>query len=89
MHCQSVDITDRAAVYRAAQQLRDEFGEVDVLVNNAGVLNPTPFLDTDDELISRLVDVNLKSVMWVSGVHDMCWGVHVGHPVRLSSREVF
>lgn len=35
-------------------------------MSNAGVINFTPFLQSDDEKMSRLIDVNAKSLMWVS-----------------------
>ncbi|MFE9611829.1 SDR family NAD(P)-dependent oxidoreductase [Streptomyces sp. NPDC006012] len=36
-HAVTLDVTDRATVRGAAQQLEDRFGRLDVLVNNAGI----------------------------------------------------
>jgi len=47
----------------AVEQLAAEAGEVDVLVNNAGVLLTKPLLDTTAEDISRLLAVDLAGVM--------------------------
>ena len=38
----------------------DEFGRIDVLVNNAGVLIPARFLDSTEEMWDTTIDVNLK-----------------------------
>ncbi|CAD5208276.1 unnamed protein product [Bursaphelenchus xylophilus] len=66
VYCQTVDVTDRKAVYRAADELRNDFGEPDILINNAGVLNASPFLECNDDKMSKLIDVNTKSLFWVT-----------------------
>lgn len=37
-----------------------EFGGVDVLVNSAGVMKLSPIAETDDETVTRHLDINLK-----------------------------
>jgi 3-oxoacyl-[acyl-carrier protein] reductase len=56
------DVADPAAVRRLFDEAIAQFGRVDVLVNNAGVMPPNlPRLaDTDDSTFDRLVAVNLK-----------------------------
>jgi NAD(P)-dependent dehydrogenase (short-subunit alcohol dehydrogenase family) len=44
------DVTDLHSVYRATDQVIDKFGNVDVLVNNAGVSCVSELLDMDEEL---------------------------------------
>lgn len=39
---------------------KSAFGRVDVLVNNAGVFKPTPFLEHDEQEFTRYVDIILK-----------------------------
>lgn len=41
-------------------------GPLDVLVNNAGIGGSKPLLDTDDELLHRIVSINLLSVLRVT-----------------------
>lgn len=57
-----VDVTDRAAVREAARAT----GDVDVVVNNAGVVSGRPLLETPDEAIERTLAVNVLSLYWVT-----------------------
>jgi len=56
------DVADSAAVKRLFDEAIAQFGRVDVLVNNAGVMPSTlPHLaDTDDATFDRLFAVNVK-----------------------------
>lgn len=55
---------------QTARQLIDAgieaFGQVDVLVNNAGFFLPKPFLDYSPEDIDSLLETNLKGVVYAS-----------------------
>jgi len=53
------DVTDGSSIASALAQIEDELGTVTALVNNAGILIRSPFLDTNDELFSRTMDVAL------------------------------
>jgi len=55
----SVDVTDRAAVDAAASQVRDEFGEIDVVVYNAGFWERMDATAWDRDLFARHVEINL------------------------------
>jgi 3-oxoacyl-[acyl-carrier protein] reductase len=54
------DVADAAAVRRLFDAAETAFGGVDVLVNNAGVLQLAPLAETDDALFERTVAVNLR-----------------------------
>jgi NAD(P)-dependent dehydrogenase (short-subunit alcohol dehydrogenase family) len=60
----AVDVTDDDAVREMYAQVRERFGHVDVLFNNAGISPPddASVLDTSLEAWRRVQDVNLKSV---------------------------
>ena len=59
-----LDVRDRAAVYRAADQVEETFGRVDLVFNNAGIGDAgTPFEMVSDEYIDWIVHVNLFGVM--------------------------
>lgn len=59
----TVDSSDGEAVARFAEQVRDEFGVPDIVVNNAGIGMSGPFLDTTIEDWEKVVDVNLWGVI--------------------------
>jgi 2-deoxy-D-gluconate 3-dehydrogenase len=40
-----------------------EFGGLDVLVNNAGIYPMQPFMEMPDEVVDRVLDVNVKGLM--------------------------
>jgi NAD(P)-dependent dehydrogenase (short-subunit alcohol dehydrogenase family)/pimeloyl-ACP methyl ester carboxylesterase len=58
-----VDSSDGDAVTRFAQQVRDEHGVPDIVVNNAGIGMSGPFLDTSIADWERVIDVNLWGVI--------------------------
>jgi len=55
-------VADPAAVKAMFDEAQRAFGGVDVLVNNAGVMELAPLAETDDEMFDRTVAVNLKGV---------------------------
>ncbi|GJG87460.1 3-ketoacyl-ACP reductase [Gemmatimonadetes bacterium T265] len=54
------DVGDPAAVRRLFDETERAFGGVDVLVNNAGVMQLAPIAESDDALFDRQIAVNLK-----------------------------
>ena len=60
LHC---DVADWASVQQAVATVVQRFGRLDVLVNNAGTIDPIARLaDVDPAAWGRAVDVNLKGV---------------------------
>jgi glucose 1-dehydrogenase/3-oxoacyl-[acyl-carrier protein] reductase len=55
------DVSQRADVERLFETAWNEFGTVDVLVNNAGIETIIPFTELTDEQWDRVTQVNLKS----------------------------
>lgn len=53
------DVTDHVAMARVAQEVKDHFGKVDVVVANAGVAAGGPFMDSDPDAWRRVIEVNL------------------------------
>jgi len=55
------DVTVESDVERLIQSALDAHGRLDIVCNNAGVLDGlTPLLDVSDELLERVLSVNLK-----------------------------
>jgi 3-oxoacyl-[acyl-carrier protein] reductase len=56
------DVSDPGAVRRLFDRAESEFGGVDVLVNNAGIMELSSLADADDAFFDRHIAVNLKGV---------------------------
>lgn len=55
------DVSKGDEVKKAVQKSIDHFGEIDVLVNNAGINPYGTVTETTDELWDRVMNINLKS----------------------------
>ena len=56
------DITDVAQIDAVIKRTRDEFGRIDVLVNNAGIFRTEGVEETTSELWDQVLDINAKRV---------------------------
>ena len=82
------DVRDRSQMAAAALRGDEEFGCIDVLVNNAGVMPLAFFADHADaaEAWGRCIDINFKGVVnGIAAVHDSMIRQGRGHIVNLSS----
>ena len=61
-----VDVTDRAQVEQAIARLRNAFGPIAVLVNNAAVEGWSNFGTMSDAIWDRTIEVNLKGLFIVT-----------------------
>ena len=73
------DVTSGKDVGRLMASAADRYGEVHILVNNAGVLRPTPVIDIDEDEWDLVVNVNLKGTYLCSravlpGMQKTGWG---------------
>lgn len=73
----AADLTDFAATGAAVAQVESEFGPIDILVNNAGWDLFVPFLKSEPDFWSKLIDINLRAVL------------NITHPVlaRMAERK--
>jgi len=66
-HAMKLDVRDREAVNAAVEGLPDEWSEIDILINNAGLsrgldkIQEAYYLDWDE-----MIDTNVKGLLWVS-----------------------
>ncbi len=58
-----LDVTDRASFASFLDEAEKQLGPLDVLVNNAGIMPVTPFVEESEESMRRQVDINLHGVI--------------------------
>jgi len=62
------DLADKATPQKIAGQALAEFGRVDILINNAGMIRRSPAVDFSEEDWQAVIDVNLTSVFRLSQI---------------------
>ncbi|WP_448191096.1 SDR family NAD(P)-dependent oxidoreductase [Azospirillum sp. sgz301742] len=60
------NVTDKAGCQAAAKRVVADFGRIDILINNAGITQPVKTLDIDPASWDRILDVNLRGVLYLS-----------------------
>lgn len=61
---QPADVAKRLQVQHLVDASVRHFGGIDVMVNNAGIAPVVDFLDVTEELLDRVLDVNLKGAFY-------------------------
>lgn len=56
------DVTDRAALERLVEAALGHFGRIDILVNDAGIVQGGAFLESAPDILRRHLEVNLLAV---------------------------
>jgi NAD(P)-dependent dehydrogenase (short-subunit alcohol dehydrogenase family) len=83
------DVTDEDAVRELYARVREQYGHVDVLFNNAGISpnDDASVLDTSYEAWQRVQDVNLKSVFLCCkyGIAHLLDNEHGGSVINTAS----
>ena len=64
--CFQADLGDAGAARALAGRVATEFGQLDVLVNSAAVMHHVAFDETTPELYDQVLNLNLRSVFFVS-----------------------
>ncbi|HEX3173989.1 MAG TPA: SDR family oxidoreductase [Solirubrobacterales bacterium] len=59
----SLDVTDRDSFANFLDEAERQLGPLDVIVNNAGIMPVTPFVEESVDSIRRQVDINLHGVI--------------------------
>jgi 2-hydroxycyclohexanecarboxyl-CoA dehydrogenase len=62
----AADVTSRESVEDMVERVMQQFGRIDVLVNNAGWDKAGPFVDTDPADWDRVIAINLYGVLYTS-----------------------
>ncbi|KAM4809870.1 17-beta-hydroxysteroid dehydrogenase 13-like [Rhinophrynus dorsalis] len=64
VHVFVVDCSNRNDIYSTAEMVIKEIGDVDILINNAGVVFGTEFLKLQDHQIEKTFNVNILAHFW-------------------------
>jgi 2-hydroxycyclohexanecarboxyl-CoA dehydrogenase len=80
-----IDVTDTGSVQAAVKAVAEEFGPIEIAVNNAGWDDFMKFVDTTEEFWDRILDINFKGALRVTqavvpGMIERGWGriVNIG-----------
>ena len=67
------DVSDREQVKKMFEYAREKFGDIDILINNAGIYQFKMFIDITDEDWNKMIQTNLNSVFYATqeAVKDM------------------
>jgi len=68
-----VDVSDGAAVTKAAEELLKEYGKIDILINNAGI--------TRDGLLARMSEDDWNAVIQTNLTSAFHWSKAIGWPM--------
>lgn len=61
-----VDCSNREEIYSAAKKVKEEIGDVSILVNNAGVVYTSDLFATQDAQIEKTFEVNVLAHFWTT-----------------------
>lgn len=82
-------VTDSIALQQMAAQVADQYGTLDLLVNNAGITRPVPHADLDgldDEWIDRILQTNFRGAFaCVRACKELLMAGERGTVVNISS----
>ncbi|WP_121967961.1 SDR family oxidoreductase [Leptolyngbya sp. BC1307] len=83
---QLTDVTDRSQVEALAKATHQAYGQIDVLVNNAGLMPLSPLAALKVDEWDKMIDVNIKGVLYgVAAVLPIMKQQKSGHIINLSS----
>ena len=71
--CRKVDVTDRGAIKAAVAEAEAQYGPVDCIVNNAGLMQLGMAHEQDPVEWDNMIDVNIKGVL--NGIHAVLPGM--------------
>lgn len=65
-HAFVVDCSNREDIYNSAKKVKEEIGDVSILVNNAGVVYTSDLFATQDPQIEKTFEVNVLAHFWTA-----------------------
>ena len=92
-----VNVTDRASIESAVDQIMQRHGRIDILINNAGITQDARLVKMTEAQFDTVIDVNLKGVFNCTQLvvpHMLeagkcCWYLRQLWPNKLFRHEVW
>ncbi|MFW5946839.1 MAG: SDR family NAD(P)-dependent oxidoreductase [Candidatus Natronoplasma sp.] len=63
-----LDVTDKSSIEKSLEEIKERFGNVDILINNAGILESGKLEDLSHDKIEKQIDVNLTGLINTSKI---------------------
>ena len=83
---QICDVTNKEQVYSNANIIKEKFGSLDILINNAGTVYTGYMLDRSDEELENLINVNFTSMIYtIRAFMPAMLDKNSGHIINISS----
>src|SRR5262249_21942101 len=82
----ATDVTDRDQVKKLVDVAVQEFGRIDVMINNAGLMPQAPLERLQIDEWDRMIDVNIKGVLYgIAAALPYMMNQKSGHIINVSS----
>lgn len=82
----ALDVTDKASFEHFLDEVENQLGPLDVLINNAGIMPIGAFVDESDATAQRMIDINLIGLIYGSKLALARFiPRHRGHLVQIAS----
>jgi all-trans-retinol dehydrogenase (NAD+) len=86
LHSFLVDVSDLNQIKQTAKAVKDKFGKVDILINNAGIVVGKYFHEHSHDEINKSMQINILALMHIT--HEFLWDMiekDEGHIVNIAS----
>jgi NADP-dependent 3-hydroxy acid dehydrogenase YdfG len=85
-HFTSLDVTNLSEMERFIAEAQQHFGGLDVLINNAGVMQLSPLSARKVDEWDRMIDVNIRGVLYgIAAAQPLMEQQQHGHIINISS----